>query len=300
MTLGRSEHPRTPARPFSLLLSLSPVAGTKSLSGGSRLTEFSRVSGMALPIASCQRPGLAAGEERGLLKGRVSVNGLGGLAIAAAAMLLVALVVGAAEGKKKSGGGGKLTVLTTQQHQAVDAGAISVKVNGKGGRVVVDGVQGAGSVQLTSAKKVKSGKHTVNVPLSAAGKSAIGSCSVTGLNARFTKGGKKKSGKKSAGKSSPVAPLDRDEAVCSVGSENPTARPYYGPAIDTSNADRCDFMDPTVCLQPWPNDYFTKADASTDTGRRLNLDPSSTPANKNGVHLDPTDFNHADGFSPAA
>ncbi|MGA8805408.1 MAG: hypothetical protein WB866_12015, partial [Solirubrobacterales bacterium] len=157
------------------------------------------------------------------------MSGLRGLAIAAAAVLLVALVVGAAEGKKKSGGGGKLTVLTTQQHQAVDAGAISVKVKGKGGRVVVDGVQGTGSVQLTSAKKVKPGKHTVNVPLSAAGKSAIGGCSVTGLNARFTKGGKKKSGKKSAGKSSPVAPLDRDEAVCSVGSENPTARPYYGP-----------------------------------------------------------------------
>jgi hypothetical protein len=234
------------------------------------------------------------------VKGWVSVNGLRGLAIAAAAVLLVALVVGAAEGKKKPAGGGKLTVLTTQQHQAVDAGAISVKVKGNGGRVVVDGVQGTGSVQLTSAKKVGFGKHTVNVPLSAAGKSAIGGCSVTGLNARFTKGSKKKSGKKSAGKSSPVAPLDRDEAVCSVGSENPTARPYYGPGIDTSNADRCDFMDPTVCLQPWPNDYFTKSDASTDTGRRLNFQSASLPANKDGVHIDPTDFNHADGFSPGS
>ena len=87
-------------------------------------------------------------------------------------------------------------------------------------------------------------------------------------------------------------------AVCSIGSENPTARPYYGPAIDTSNADRCDFMDPTVCLQPWPNDYFTRADASTDTGRRLNLNINSTPANKAGVHIDPTDINRADGFSP--
>ena len=232
------------------------------------------------------------------MKGRASVNGLRGLAIAAAAVLLVALAVGAAEGKKKkSGGGGKLTVLTTQQHQAVDAGAISVKVKGKGGRVVVDGVQGTGSVQLTSAKKVKSGKHTVNVPLSAAGKSAIGSCSVTGLNARFTKGGKKKSGKKSAGKSSPVAPLDRDEAVCSVGSENPTARPYHGPAIDTSNADRCDFMDPTVCLQPWPNDYFTKADASTDTGRRLNIQSARASEHGRRPHR-PDRLQPADGFSP--
>ena len=95
-----------------------------------------------------------------------------------------------------------------------------------------------------------------------------------------------------------VTPLDRDLAVCSVGSENPTARPYYGPPIDTSNADRCDFMDPALCLQPWPNDYFTRADPSTDTGRRLNLNVNSTPANANGTHIDPTDFNRADGFSP--
>ena len=87
-----------------------------------------------------------------------------------------------------------------------------------------------------------------------------------------------------------LVPLDRDLAVCSNGSENPTPRPYYGPPIDTSNADRCDFMDPTVCLQPWPNDYFTVADATTDTGRRLNLNANSMPANQFGVHIDPTDY----------
>jgi hypothetical protein len=228
--------------------------------------------------------------------GRAPANGLRGLAITAVAALLIAALVGAADGKKK-GGSGKLAVLTTQQHQAVDAGAISVKVKGKGGRVVVDGVQGTGSVQLTSAQKVKPGKHTVNVPLSAAGRSAMGECSVTALSARFVKGGKKKV-KKSAGKSSPAIPLDRDEAGCSVGSENPTARPYHGPSIDTSNANRCDFMDPTICLQPWPNDYFTKADPTTDTGRRLDINTNSTPANVHGFHIDTTDINRADGFSP--
>ena len=34
----------------------------------------------------------------------------------------------------------------------------------------------------------------------------------------------------------------------------------------------CDPLDPAVCLQPWPNDYFTVADPTTDTGRRLDLD----------------------------
>jgi hypothetical protein len=61
---------------------------------------------------------------------------------------------------------------------------------------------------------------------------------------------------------------------------------------------RCDFLDTSACLHPWPNDYFTRADASTPTGKRLNLDRLSMPANTAGVPIDPTDMNRADGFSP--
>jgi hypothetical protein len=61
---------------------------------------------------------------------------------------------------------------------------------------------------------------------------------------------------------------------------------------------RCDPLDPTVCLQPWPNDYFTVADPSTDTGRRVDLDIASMPRNAAGKPIDPTDFNRNDGFSP--
>jgi hypothetical protein len=78
----------------------------------------------------------------------------------------------------------------------------------------------------------------------------------------------------------------------------PKPQPYKGPPIDTTNANRCDFLDPAVCLQPWPNDYFTVPDPSTDTGRRLNLNLQSMPANKAGIHIDPTDYNRGDGFSP--
>jgi hypothetical protein len=63
---------------------------------------------------------------------------------------------------------------------------------------------------------------------------------------------------------------------------------------------RCDFTDPAVCLYPWPNDYFTKRDKGTETGRRLNLKRASMPRNKDGVPIDPTDINRADGFSPGA
>jgi hypothetical protein len=222
------------------------------------------------------------------------------LAIAGVMLLCVGLVAGIASGKKKQKGkGGKVTVLSSQQHAILDSGAITVEVKGgKKKRLVVEGIEGSNSVPLTGRKKVKAGKSTISVPLSSSGKTALSGCSVDGLRARFVKGKKKgeKKGKKSAG--ARVTPLDRDLAICSVGSENPTPRPYYGPPIDTSNSDRCDFMDPALCLQPWPNDYFTVADSSTDTGRRLNLNTNSMPANNNGVHADPTDINRADGFSP--
>jgi hypothetical protein len=218
------------------------------------------------------------------------------VALAAVALLCAGLIAGVAAGKKKHQGGGKVTVLSTEQHAIVDAGAVKVRVKGGGGkRVVVDGIQGGSAIPLTRPAKVKPGK-AMNVPLSASGKTAIGGCSIDALRGRLVKSKGKKRGKKSAGGG--VTPLVKDLAICSVGSENPTARPYYGPPIDTSNADRCDFLDPAVCMQPFPNDYFTKTDASTDTGRRLNFQAASMPHNTHGVAIDPTDFNHADGFSP--
>ncbi|MGH8456153.1 MAG: hypothetical protein ACRETE_04120, partial [Stenotrophobium sp.] len=63
-------------------------------------------------------------------------------------------------------------------------------------------------------------------------------------------------------------------------------------------ADRCDFFDTHYCLFPWPNDYFTVADSTTDTGRRVNLNILSMPRNVLGKPLDPTDWNRNDGYSP--
>ena len=87
--------------------------------------------------------------------------------------------------------------------------------------------------------------------------------------------------------------MKRDPARCD--GSNPVG-------VDLANADRCDFITQPgeECLFPYPNDYFTKADPSTDTGLRLNLNAASTPANSSGVHIDPTDINGSDGFSPGA
>jgi hypothetical protein len=86
--------------------------------------------------------------------------------------------------------------------------------------------------------------------------------------------------------------------------------------VDVTNAARCDFLDPSHCLFPFPNDAFTVADPSTATGLRVNLDPASMPVNSEvdvsafagappgtlvlpgDITLDPTEWNRNDGFSP--
>ena len=53
----------------------------------------------------------------------------------------------------------------------------------------------------------------------------------------------------------------------------------------------CDFLDRSVCLQPWPNDYFRKND-------RIAIRRSAMPADKDGKHVDPAAWRRNDGFSP--
>ena len=66
------------------------------------------------------------------------------------------------------------------------------------------------------------------------------------------------------------------------------------------NPGRCDPLDPAVCLQPFPTDHFTVADASTDTGKRLALNIASMPQSNLGVPISPAEHNRNDGFSPGS
>ena len=77
----------------------------------------------------------------------------------------------------------------------------------------------------------------------------------------------------------------------SPAAASPTRVP--GPVV----AEGCDPLGTGDCLFPWPNDYFTHR-ARTPTGRRLALTASMMPANRNGVPIEPSDYNLSDGFSP--
>jgi hypothetical protein len=62
----------------------------------------------------------------------------------------------------------------------------------------------------------------------------------------------------------------------------------------------CDFLDTSLCLYPFPNDYYTRTDPSTDTGRRVNFDVDEMPQNTAAVPMSPADYNWNDGFSPGS
>jgi hypothetical protein len=62
------------------------------------------------------------------------------------------------------------------------------------------------------------------------------------------------------------------------------------PAAPTPSK-KCDFFDPAVCLQPWPNDWFRKHG-------HIALNPKAMPADKDGKRIDPAGWNRNDGFSP--
>ena len=73
-----------------------------------------------------------------------------------------------------------------------------------------------------------------------------------------------------------------------------------GTAADAATQDHCDPIDPRACLLPFPNDYFTVADPTTATGRRLNLSPLAMPRNVAEKPIDPSEWNRNDGFSPGS
>src|SRR5438067_8201986 len=63
---------------------------------------------------------------------------------------------------------------------------------------------------------------------------------------------------------------------------------------------KCDNFDPAVCLQPFPNNLFTKPSTSTDTGLQVAFDVTSMPRNAAGKPIQPDEWNRNDGFSPGS
>src|SRR3954471_3623772 len=62
----------------------------------------------------------------------------------------------------------------------------------------------------------------------------------------------------------------------------------------------CHTPDPAVCLQPFPNNYFTKPSTATKTGLKVNFALTDMPRNAAGKPIQPGQWNRNDGFSPGS
>jgi hypothetical protein len=63
----------------------------------------------------------------------------------------------------------------------------------------------------------------------------------------------------------------------------------------------CDPIDPSsACMLPFPSDFYTRADPTTPTGRRLDFELQAMPRNRAGKPIQPDEYNLSDGFSPGS
>ena len=117
---------------------------------------------------------------------------------------------------------------------------------------------------------------TVTLKLTSDGETAVSSCEAREITV-------------TAGKSKTSFDLVRDTADCKPGT------------VDLSQANQCDFIgsqDQSMCMVPFPDDFYTRADSSSATGRRIDFKTAAMPVNDTGVHMAGDPYNLNDGFSP--
>jgi hypothetical protein len=132
------------------------------------------------------------------------------------------------------------------------------------------------------------GKRTVSLPLTARGRKQLARCGAqkVRVTARYRRGKKKRVTRK-------TKRLARDARRCSPVNPIP---PKPNPATTPD----CDPVDPAACMAPFPNDYFTRPDPSTDTGLRLDFKAHNMPKNEAGKSSFHPAYNRNDGFSPSS
>jgi hypothetical protein len=210
------------------------------------------------------------------------------LTMIAVALFSVSLIhfAPAASGAAKPKPRLKATILTTGQKPLVNKRILKVKVkSAHRGQVRVRGFSATfdrrgkyfsftrvARPRFKRARQVK----IVKLRLTNAGVEAVRSCEDRDLQVR-------------AGKvKSRIRSLVRQSSACAPRT------------VDLTRADRCDYIaepTPSVCMNPFPNNFYTRADKETETGRRINFRTDSMPANQSGKRIDAAPYNQSDGFS---
>ncbi|HXC52383.1 MAG TPA: hypothetical protein VN634_15990 [Candidatus Limnocylindrales bacterium] len=98
----------------------------------------------------------------------------------------------------------------------------------------------------------------------------------------------------------PVPALCGDLAINGSEQCDPPGSDCGGSVCNADCTCPCDPLDPSVCMHPFPNDYFTVPDAASPTGRRVHFSVTGMPRNQSARPVEPSDYNYSDGFSPGA
>jgi hypothetical protein len=204
-------------------------------------------------------------------------------ALAAGLMFLGGVfVTGSATAK---GGAVKVKISDARQSSAKSKG-IQVKVTGRKGATVSISVKSnsfdEGTKNAAKKRKVKLGRKgsaSVRIPLNGSIKKGAGTCAARTFTVTA------KSGKK---KTSARASMTRNLGPCKVK------------RLDLSKASHCDFIAQPkqgFCMLPFPNDFHTRRDSSSPTGKRINFDNRAMPRNNSDKVMEASDYNYSDGFS---
>ena len=202
-----------------------------------------------------------------------------GLALVGAVVLLLALP-GPSTAKLKA------RSLTTSQASILDHG-FKIKLANTGradkvGRVRVRTrtFDDPARKPLTKPKRVRvdaRSKRRVRLRLTPRGRDAVTACGARELLVEFKRSVKRR------------GQLQRTSDGCRPG------------PVDLSRAGECDFIgqqEGSLCMLPFPDDFYTVADPSTATGRRIDFEAAAMPANGAGTPIAPGPYNLNDGFSP--
>src|SRR5437660_4963916 len=71
-------------------------------------------------------------------------------------------------------------------------------------------------------------------------------------------------------------------------------------AAELPTEPKCEFIaspGSSKCMLPFPDDYYTKADPTSPTGRRIDFRELAMPTNAGGVPIEVAPYNVGDGFS---
>ena len=199
------------------------------------------------------------------------------------AVLVVAVATSAALSSAATAASPAVSALSTSAKTVVSAKSLSASVSTSGGSVTVSATIKSLTNDVLAVTPVTSSGGAVTLKLTDTGLALAKACGSHSYTVVAT-----------------AANGTKTTATGSLSKSSSCTKATSVPSVVTSTPKACEFIADAAgnCMLPYPSNFFTLANSSSNTGLRLNLQATATIANKAGKHIDPTEWNQNDGFSP--